>query len=145
MNSEVLLGFSKHAFSEKITSDFENRPFRHFSMELGAFCDQLMQVYIALTPLMIFRNSKFIPFLISSGLKKRLIILGNKIKVKTNFWILITFIFTYIHSVNLAMCFKFVILRNVIFRDFSKSCQFLSKCILRCALWTVYNRVFKQY
>ena len=85
----------------KITSDFENQSFRHFSIKLCAFCDRLMQVYITLTPLMLFRNSNFIPFLRTSGLKKS-IILGNKIKVKTNFLILITFIFTYIHSVNLA-------------------------------------------
>ena len=101
MNSEVLLGFSKDAFSKKINCDFENRSFRHFSMKLYAFCDQLMQAYITMTPLMIFRNSNFIPFIRTSGLKKS-IILGNKIKVKTNFWILIAFVFTYIHSVNLA-------------------------------------------
>ena len=100
MNLEALLGFSKHGFSEKITSDFENRSFGHFSMKLCAFCDQLRQVYITLTPLMLFQNSNFIPFLRTSGLKKS-IILGNKLSVKTNFWILI-FIFTYIHSVNLA-------------------------------------------
>ena len=80
---------------------FENRSFRHFSMKVCVFCDQLMQVFITLTPLVIFRNSNFIPFLRTSGLKKS-IILGNKIKVKTNFLMLITFIFTYIHSVNLA-------------------------------------------
>ena len=68
----------------KITSDFENRSFRNFSMKVCTFCDQLMQVYITLTPLMLFRNSNFIPFLRTSGLKKS-IILGNKIKVKTNF------------------------------------------------------------
>ena len=68
----------------KITSDFENRSIRHFSMKLCAFCDQLMQVYITLTPFMLFCSSNFIPFLGTSGLKKN-IILGNKIKVKTNF------------------------------------------------------------
>ena len=94
MNLEVLLGFSKHAFSEKSPVIFENRSFRHFSMKVCAFCDQLMQVYKTLNPLMLFRNSNFIPFLRTSGLMK--------IEVKTNFWILITFIFTYIHSVNLA-------------------------------------------
>ena len=85
----------------KITSDFENRSSRHFSVKLCAFGDQLMQVYITLTPLILFRYSNFIPFVRTSGLIKS-IILGNKIKVKTNFWILITCIFTYIHSVNLA-------------------------------------------
>ena len=75
--------------------------FSAFLYEIITFCDQLIQVYITLTPLMLFHTSNFIPFLRTSGLKKS-IILGNKIKVKTNFWILITFIFTYIHSVNLA-------------------------------------------
>ena len=50
---------------------------------------------------MLFRHLNFIPFLRTSGLKKN-IILGNQIKVKTNIWILITCIFTYIHSMNLA-------------------------------------------
>ena len=68
----------------KITSNFENRSIRHFSMILCALCDQLMQGYITLTPLMLFCSSNFIPFLGTSGLKKN-IILGNKIKVKTNF------------------------------------------------------------
>ena len=54
MNSEVLLGFSKHAFC-----DFENRS---FSMKLCAFCDKLMQVYIMPTPLMLFRSLNFLPF-----------------------------------------------------------------------------------
>ena len=85
----------------KITSDFENRSFRRFSMKLCAFCDHLMQVYITMTPLMLFRNLNFIPFLRTSCLKKS-IILCNKIKVETNFWILIMSIHTYIHSVNLA-------------------------------------------
>ena len=85
----------------KITIDFENRSFRHFSMKLCALCDHLMQVYITLTPVMLFRYLNFIPFLRTYGLKKS-IILCNKIKVKTNLWILITCIFTYIHSVNLA-------------------------------------------
>ena len=85
----------------KINSDFENRSFRHFSMKLCAFCDQLIQVYITLTPEMLFRNLNFIPFLRTSSLKKS-IILGNKIKVKTNFLILITCIVSYIQSVNLA-------------------------------------------
>ena len=65
---------------------------------------------------MLIRKLKFIPFLRTSGLKKN-ILLGNKIKVKTNIWILITCIFTYNHGVSLA-CFRFVMLRNVIFRDF---------------------------
>ena len=97
MNSEVSLGFLKHAFSEKIISDLKNRSFRHFSMKVCAFCDQLMQVYLTLTPLMLFRNSNFIPILRTSGLKKSII----KIKGKTNFWILITSILI-VHSVNLA-------------------------------------------
>ena len=113
MNSEVLLGFSKPAFYKKITSDFENRSFRHFSMKLYAFCDQLMQVYTTLTPFMLFRSSNFIPFLRTSGLKKS-IILGNKIKVKTNFWILLTCMFTYIQSVNLAC----------VFNSYSAKCDF---------------------
>ena len=54
----------------KITSDFENRSIRHFSMKLCAFCDQLMQVYITLTPFMLFCSSNFIPFLGTSGLEK---------------------------------------------------------------------------
>ena len=74
-----------------------------FSMKSCAFCDQLhvMQVYITMTPLMLYRSSNFILFLRTFGLKKN-IILGKKIKVKTNFLILITCIFTYIQSVNLA-------------------------------------------
>ena len=106
-------------------------------MKLCAFCDQLMQVYITLTPFMLFRNSNFILFLRTSGLKKS-IILGNKIKVKTNFWIFITFIFTIIHSVNLACVFKFVILRNVIFIDLTSS-QFCQNvlCVSLCGQYTI--------
>ena len=129
MNSEVLLGFSKHAFCEKITSDFENRSFRHFSTKLWAFCDQLMQVYITLTLLMLFRSSNFIPFLRTSGLKKS-IILGNKIKVKTNFWILVICIFTYIQSVNLACVLN--ISAKCDFLKLLKSCHFVKMyCALR--------------
>ena len=69
-------------------------------MKVCTFCDQVMQVYITLAPLMLFRISNFIKFLRTSGSKKSIIV-GNKLKVKTNFLILITFIFTYIHSVNL--------------------------------------------
>ena len=57
MTSEVLYGFSKHAFSEKLAvilkdykfgvssvnySDSENLPFSHFSIKLSTYCDQLM-------------------------------------------------------------------------------------------------------
>ena len=68
----------------KITSDFENRSIRHFSIKLCAFCDLLMQVCITLTPLMLFRSSNFIPFLRTSVLKKN-IILGNKSRSKQTF------------------------------------------------------------
>lgn len=56
-------------------------------------------------PIMLVRNSISIPFLRTSSLK-RSILLGNKIKVKTNIWISITCIFTYIKGVNLA-CVSF--------------------------------------
>ena len=55
---------------------------------------------------------------------KKSILLDNRIKVKTNIWILITCIYLYlhVHSVNLACVLN---LLNVIFRDFkiSQFCQ----------------------
>ena len=81
----------------KIDSDFENPYFRHFSLKLCAFCDQLMHAYITLTPYMLLCYLYFIPFLRTSGSKKS-ILFGNKIKVKTNIWVLMTCIFTSIHS-----------------------------------------------
>ena len=101
----------------EITSDFENRSFRHFCMKLCAFCDQLMQVYIMLTPLLLFRSANFIPFLRTSGFKKSNIFC-NKIKVKNK---LLDFdnMHLYLHSeCEFSMCFKFVFLQNVILRDF---------------------------
>ena len=56
---------------------------------------------------MLSRYLNFILFLRISGLK-RTILLGNKFKVKINIRILITFIFTYIHSVNLACVLRII-------------------------------------
>ena len=62
MKSEVLLVFLKHAFlkrkqtKNKKKPNFENQFFRHFSMTSCGFCEKQMQVYIKLTPYMLFRN-----------------------------------------------------------------------------------------
>ena len=95
-----------------------------------------MQVFITLTPLMLFRSSNFLPFLRTSGLKKS-IILGNKIKVKTNFWILVTCIFTYIQSVNLA-CVLYSYFCEIWFLETFKILSILSN-VLCFALYGQYT------
>ena len=80
---------------------------------------------------MLIRNFNFIPLLRTSGLKKS-ILLGNKIKVKTNIWIVITRIFTYIYSVNLAC-----VLNS---SYFNKSCQFCQNvwCVAFYGQYTIW-------
>ena len=45
-----LSGIFKTCVFCKIDRDSENRYFRHLSMKLCAFCEQLMNAYITLTP-----------------------------------------------------------------------------------------------